>query len=305
MRQGRIGKILSLIGKIGAILTFIYAIAWTFYKEFFARPLRISGYVSSVKDSLVPIKAKIKISRPLERETDTDNEGKFEFELKDAKAGKYLLIIQDKINQQELDTVVTVTEDNDKNSFLFVFAPNIQASPDTGAVFRPVRVRNTVMQSSIEATQEQVDAVTPRIDFGIIAALNGKRNFPIEQRFASWLQRNGATTESISGNLPSFNIYLKAINSGDYSRLGNTKDYSHRYACLVNVHIEYSKSSVHPSLIAAKCLFEILIVDTRSGIVTESFEHPERADDISEEKARQRAEAAFYEFLENKQILTK
>ena len=90
------GKV--IFASIAAVITF----SITLYNQFKSTPkTEISGFVSSERNTVVPVDAVVKIISPIQSQTETDSKGRFKFKLPNLQSDTFLLIIQNKKTNTE------------------------------------------------------------------------------------------------------------------------------------------------------------------------------------------------------------
>ncbi|MBS1597437.1 MAG: hypothetical protein JST75_04385 [Bacteroidetes bacterium] len=114
------GKI--IFASIAAIITF----SITLYNQFkSAKKTEISGFVSSAKETVVPVDAIVKIISPVQSETQTDAQGKFRFKLENLQSDTFLLLIQNKKTNTEIKQNEYVDAGNGRKDILVLFNPGV------------------------------------------------------------------------------------------------------------------------------------------------------------------------------------
>jgi len=111
-----------IFATIAAIITF----SITLYNQFkSAKKTEISGFVSSTKESVVPVDAIVKIISPVQSETQTDANGKFKFKLENIQSDTFLLLVQNKKTNTEIKQNEYVDGGDGRKNILVLFNSNI------------------------------------------------------------------------------------------------------------------------------------------------------------------------------------
>lgn len=273
--------------------------------------IEISGYVSENRESLVPVDAIVKMSSPFVQETETDMAGKYVFKLQDVDSDTFLFVIQHKKNQLETKEKHFISTKNGKYTFNIVFNPDVKdgkeysivessSNPAFSNQRKPARAASS---EKLVVKSDEVVNNTEKADFAVMTLVDGKQDGPMARKIIAWLQKKGSASQSVLQNLFIQQNYFNEIFDGNSSVIRKTKAAaSVNYVCLARVKTDYGKSQVDESLVLAKCVYEIIIVDANTGKVMDSFERTEKASGISEEAALKRAETDFFTFLSGKDI---
>ena len=114
-----------IFATIAAVITF----SITLYNQFKSVPkTEISGFVSSDKNSMVPVDAVVKIISPIQSQTETDSKGRFKFKLPNIQSDTFLLIVQNKKTNIETKQNEYVDASSGKTDIYVLF--NAQQDPD-------------------------------------------------------------------------------------------------------------------------------------------------------------------------------
>jgi hypothetical protein len=123
------GKV--IFATIAAVITF----SITVYNQFKSVPTtEISGFVSSDKNSVVPVDAVVKIISPIQSQTETDSKGRFKFKLPNIQSDTFLLVVQNKKTNIETKQDEYVEAPAGKKDIFVLF----NADQDTNKVYAPL-----------------------------------------------------------------------------------------------------------------------------------------------------------------------
>ncbi|HVY75319.1 MAG TPA: hypothetical protein VG890_10840 [Puia sp.] len=122
------GKV--VFATIAAIITF----SITLYNQFKSTPTtEISGFVSTEKESVVPVDAVVKIISPIQSQTETDSRGRFKFKLQNIQSDTFLLVVQNKKTNTETKQNEYINAVQGKKDIFVLFNANI----DSEKVYAP------------------------------------------------------------------------------------------------------------------------------------------------------------------------
>ncbi len=114
------GKI--IFATIAAIITF----SITLYNQFKStKKTEISGFVSSAKESVIPVDAVVKIISPVQSQTETDAQGKFRFKIENLQSDTFLLLVQNKKTNTEIKQNEWVDASNGRKDIMVLFNPSV------------------------------------------------------------------------------------------------------------------------------------------------------------------------------------
>jgi hypothetical protein len=127
------GKV--IFATVAAMITF----SITLYNQFKSVPTtEISGFVSSDRNSMVPVDAVVKIISPIQSQTETDSKGRFKFKLPNIQSDTFLLIVQNKKTNIETKQDEYVEAPGGKKDIYVLF----NADQDTDKVYAPLGKSN-------------------------------------------------------------------------------------------------------------------------------------------------------------------
>ncbi|MEO6316783.1 MAG: hypothetical protein ABIU63_15230 [Chitinophagaceae bacterium] len=301
---------IKALSVVGGSVAFIVGTGYPIYKSMQGK-IKISGQITASAISQVPVNAIVKISSPIHAETDTDKKGVYRFQLEELPTDSILIVVQDKKTNIETQEKFLVTEENEKNIFNVVFNPDEpdgkvykESAEHTKPVYskqQPADNPPAVGRYPVKPTEAVNNA--ERADFAVMTTINGKQNNALAKRFTGWLKSKGSSSVSILQNVFIEQNYFNQVMDGNSTVIKKSgAATSSKYICLARTTIDFSTSDLDASLIIAKCFYEIMIIESATAKIIDSFEHTEKGSGISEDAAKKRAEDDFFAFLNNKPI---
>jgi hypothetical protein len=107
-------------------------LAITLYNQFKGKSVtEVSGFVSSAKETIVPVDAIVKIISPIQGQTETDSKGKFKFKLEDVRSDTFLLLIQNKKTNTEIKQNEYIGSGDGRKDIFVLF----NATIDDGTIY--------------------------------------------------------------------------------------------------------------------------------------------------------------------------
>ncbi len=188
---------------------------------------------------------------------------------------------------------------------------NVQIKPETNKLSSIDSINNIKTQSPstsiVEKKQKQDPAEvinnSEKADFAVIVTTNGKKDNHLTGVFANWLKASGTASQSVLQSLFIEQGYFNQVLDGNSSVIKKTNaSQSAKYLCLARSTITYNPSKIDESLIVARCVYEVVIVEAATGKVIDSFEQTMKSSGISEEMAKKRVEDDFIKYLNERKL---
>ncbi len=123
----------SSSGKVAlATAATVITLSITVYNQFKSKSVtEVSGFVSSAKETVIPVDAVVKIISPIQSQTETDSKGKFKFKLEDIRSDTFLLLIQNKKTNTEMKQNEYVSSGSGRKDIFVLFNSAI----DDGTIY--------------------------------------------------------------------------------------------------------------------------------------------------------------------------
>ena len=104
----------------------VITLSITLYNQFKSKSFtEISGFVSSDKETTMPVDAIVKIISPIQSQTETDAKGRFKFKLEEMQSDTFLLLVQNKKTNTEMKQNEYVSASSGRKDIFILFNSGI------------------------------------------------------------------------------------------------------------------------------------------------------------------------------------
>ena len=104
----------------------VITLSITLYNQFKSKSFtEISGFVSSDKETTMPVDAIVKIISPIQSQTETDAKGRFKFKLEEMQSDTFLLLVQNKKTKTEMKQNEYVSASSGRKDIFILFNSGI------------------------------------------------------------------------------------------------------------------------------------------------------------------------------------